>query len=607
MIRIQVRNQRVNRSFTHGAGPIEFGRIPSLGSVPRFVLFDEAASKCHLRVTETSAGQATLENLSQRTPILFKDGRSLPPGSLLGVTLPVQLTVGASQIDLAWSDTHPHPASPRQESPGYETIAAPIPFAAGGRSTIDSHHTLLALHDDLTPERLLRWLESIIHVQRAAAGSPAFYQETVEALVKTVGMDLALLLLWEKDHWQVAGEHPPREPVGPSHFEGSTENRFSRSMVESVRQQKRTLFRNAAVDDMSKSLAEIEAVVASPILSRDDEVIGVLYASRALSSGSGSRAVGSVDAQVVQLLAGAVATGLARAQHEAEAVRNRVQFEQFFSRELALELERNPSLLEGQEREVTLLFADIRGFSRLAQKLAPREYYRIAQDVLSCLTEQVHARGGVIVDYTGDGLLAMWNAPFEQPDHADRAIRSALEIVGELPQIQQRWASATGGLLDLGIGLNTGPALVGNTGARLKLKYGPRGHHVNLGSRIEGATKHLGVRILASASTLQQVRQPPRSRRLGRVRLAGLNEPAELFEIYASAESAGDPNRERFESALARFEEGDFASAATLLRSILATEQSDLDVPTFQLMSRVIQAMKNPPVRFDPTWVFDSK
>ncbi len=341
-------------------------------------------------------------------------------------------------------------------------------------------------------------------MQQAAAGSSAFYQDTVEALVKTVGMDVALLLLRDNNDWRIVGEHHARPETSSS---SSVTPKYSQSLIDSVRQQKRTLFRNASTDDMSKSLAEIEAVVASPILSRDDEVIGVLYASRAISSGSGGRAVGSLDAQVVQLLASVVATGLARAQHEADAVRNRVQFEQFFSRELAAELERNPSLLEGQERELTILFADIRGFSRLAQRLAPRDYYRIAQDVLSCLTEQVHRHGGVVVDYTGDGLMAMWNAPFEQKDHARRAIASALAIVAELPTIQNRWKEQTGGVLDLGIGLNTGPALVGNTGTPFKLKYGPRGHHVNLGSRIEGATKHLGVRIIASASTIQSPEQ----------------------------------------------------------------------------------------------------
>jgi adenylate cyclase len=602
MIRIQVRNQRVNRSFVHAVGPIEFGRVPSLGSIPRFVLFDDSASKCHLRVTEVSAGIAKLENLSQRNPVALLDGRSISVGSDLEVSLPVQATVGSTQIELVWvgETTRPQQASP---SVGYETIAAPIPFQNSSRPVAESHHTLLALRDELTPEQLVRWFESIIHVQQAAAGSPAFYQDTVEALVKTVGMEVAFLLLRQGDDWRIVGEHHAPSAIPAS----SVTSKYSRSMIDSVYQQKRTLFRNASTDDMSKSLAEIEAVVASPILSRDDEVIGVLYASRALSSGSGSRAVGSLDAQVVQLLASVVATGLARAQHEADAVRNRVQFEQFFSRELAAELERNPSLLEGQERELTILFADIRGFSRLAQRLAPRDYYRIAQDVLSCLTEQVHRHGGVVVDYTGDGLMAMWNAPFEQRDHARRAIASALAIVAELPTIQNRWKEQTGGVLDLGIGLNTGPALVGNTGTPFKLKYGPRGHHVNLGSRIEGATKHLGVRIIASTTTIQSAGSLVRARRLGPVRMQGLTEGVELYEVYGDENAPIDPRRQMYESAFAQFESQHWEESATTLRSILAEEEADLDVPTFQLLSRVIQAMKNPPAKFDPTWTLESK
>jgi adenylate cyclase len=602
MIRIQVRNQRVNRSFVHATGPIEFGRVPSLGSIPRFVLFDDSASKCHLRVTEVSAGAVKLENLSQRNPVALADGRSIPVGSDIEASLPVQATVGSTQIELAWVGETSQPTQP-QPNIGYETIAAPIPFQNSNRPATESQHTLLALRDELTPERLVRWFESIIHVQQAAAGSPAFYQDTVEALVKTVGMDVAILLLRQEDDWRIVGEHDAR-PEFPS---SSVTPKYSQSMINSVRQQKRTLFRNASTDDMSKSLAEIEAVVASPILNRDDEVIGVLYASRVLSSGSASRAVGSLDAQVVQLLASVVATGLARAQHEADAVRNRVQFEQFFSRELAAELQRNPSLLEGQEREVTILFADIRGFSRLAQRLAPRDYYRIAQDVLSCLTEQVHRQGGVVVDYTGDGLMAMWNAPFEQKDHAMRAVVAALAIVAELPAIQNRWKNQTGGVLDLGIGLNTGPALVGNTGTPFKLKYGPRGHHVNLGSRIEGATKHLGVRIIASATTVQSAGLSVRVRRIGPVQMQGFAEGVELYEIYGGQNDPIDPRRQMYESAFSQFESQRWEESATTLRSILAQEEADLDVPTFQLLSRVIQAMKNPPATFDPTWTLESK
>ncbi|MBY0586094.1 adenylate/guanylate cyclase domain-containing protein [bacterium] len=603
MIRIQVRNQRVNRSFQHAGGPIEFGRVPSLGSVPRFVLFDDAASKCHLRVTETADGLATLENLSQRSPISLSDGRQIPAGGIIETNLPIQATVGATLIDLVPS-TATTVTAPRtsKEDVGYETIAAPIAFQQS-ISASQSHRTLIGLRDELTPERLLRWVESIMHVQKAAAGSPAFYQETVEALVEMVGMDQAMVLLREKDHWKVAGQFSSSTGSSSS----SNEIGYSRSLVDLVALQKRTLFRNASTDDMSKSLAEIEAVVASPILSNQDEVIGVLYASRALSSGSGSRALGSLDAQVVQLLAGTVATGLARAQHEAEAIRNRAQFEQFFSRELASELERNSTLLEGQERELTLFFADIRGFSRLAQKLAPRDYYRIAQDILSCLTERVQEAGGVVVDYTGDGLMAMWNAPFDQPDHARRAAQAALHIVADLPQLQQRWQKETGGLLDLGIGINTGPALVGNTGTPLKLKYGPRGHHVNLGSRIEGATKHFGVRIIASASAADHAGSTIRARRLGRARLAGLTEPVELFEIYADSALPIDSRRSAYEGAYHEFEQGRFDESARILKSILADDEADLDVPTFQLLSRVIQCLKNPPALFDATWTLDSK
>src|SRR5260370_351906 len=138
---------------------------------------------------------------------------------------------------------------------------------------------------------------------------------------------------------------------------------------------------------------------------------------------------------LVELLAGSVAAGLARVEREREALAMRVQFEQFFTPELARELAAHPDLLLGRDREVSLLFCDIRGFSRISKHLGPAATMEWIGDVMGALSECVLAECGVLVDYIGDELVAMWGAPENQPDHPARACRAALAMLDELPKL----------------------------------------------------------------------------------------------------------------------------------------------------------------------------
>ena len=149
------------------------------------------------------------------------------------------------------------------------------------------------------------------------------------------------------------------------------------------------------------------------------------------------------------------------------------------------------------------------------------------------LTARIAEQGGVVVDYVGDGILAMWNAPIAQPDHAAPRLPRGPGHAGELPDLNEHWPERIGGTLALGIGVNTGEALVGNTGSRRKFKYGPLGHTVNLASRVEGTTKQLGLPILITGSTHVQLGGTFATRRLCRVRVVGIEAPVDLHELHA--------------------------------------------------------------------------
>jgi adenylate cyclase len=222
----------------------------------------------------------------------------------------------------------------------------------------------------------------------------------------------------------------------------------------------------------------------------------------------------------------------------AAAVRTRVQFEQFFSSELVRELEHNPDLLEGRNQEVTILVSDLRNFTPLSERLGANRSCKIIRDLMEQLTERIVAQGGVIVDYAGDGILAMWNAPVAQPDHALRACRAAQAMQLEMIGLNERWQDIVGETLDLGIGINTGQAQVGNTGCSRKFKYGPHGHTVNLAARIEDATKKFGKPILIAASVRDIIQDIFQTSEAGCMNLAGIKEELVLYELKKETGSA---------------------------------------------------------------------
>jgi len=295
-----------------------------------------------------------------------------------------------------------------------------------------------------------------------------------------------------------------------------------------------------------------------------------------------------------------VGAGLERQQQEARAVRNQVQFEQFFSPELARELAADASLLEGREREITLLFTDVRNFSRISERLGAQRTFAMMQDVMELQSLRIREEDGVVVDYVGDGLLAMWNAPAEQPDHPARACRAAVAFLSDLPALSARWAAEAGEPIRLGAGIHTGIALVGNTGSRVKFKYGPMGSAVNLASRLENATKYLGVSPLISRATRDRLPAGFGTRRLGGLRVQGFADPIDVFELYPGEPDAPwRARRDEFERALQWFEARQWADACQSLATLLS-HGGEYDVPSLQLLARSVECLRSQPDSFDP-------
>ena len=266
------------------------------------------------------------------------------------------------------------------------------------------------------------------------------------------------------------------------------------------------------------------------------------------------------------------------------------------------------TLLDGREREISVMFSDVRRFSAISSQLTPKETCQLVGDIMEALTAVIRDHKGVLVDYVGDGLIAIWNAPKNQPNHASLACTAAIEMVEAVKSVDQSWRSRIGQAINIGIGVNSGPALVGNTGTKFKLKYGPLGHTVNLASRVEGSTKYLGVPIIITAATKERLHGDIAVRRLCRARVVGINDPVELFQLHmADADSAWQQQCSAYEEGLRLYESGDWSGACGKLLPLIQQASNDIDVPSLVLSQRAIACLQRRPDDFDSVITLEAK
>jgi adenylate cyclase len=210
---------------------------------------------------------------------------------------------------------------------------------------------------------------------------------------------------------------------------------------------------------------------------------------------------------------------------ERYAKRIRAMFSSYVTERVVNELIKNPGMakLGGERKEMTILFSDLRGFTSFSETHPPEEVVPILNEYLGEMTDIIFKWEGTLDKFMGDAILAFWGAPMKQEDHAERAIKCALEMLKRLKELQKKWLSEGKPVLDAGIGINTGEVLVGNIGAEgRKMDYTVIGDHVNLASRIEGLTRKYNVHILITEFTMDKIREAIDAGRLWRLAATGL-------------------------------------------------------------------------------------
>jgi adenylate cyclase len=217
-------------------------------------------------------------------------------------------------------------------------------------------------------------------------------------------------------------------------------------------------------------------------------------------------------------------------EHYIREQRQRKALQQFFSPDVAAEVVRKGGMTASR-RLVTVLFSDIRGFTSLSERLEPEEVAAMLRDYLSEMTEVVFRHGGTVDKYIGDAIMALYNVPFEDPEHAIKAVRTGLEFQERTLTVSRQWEERLGVPIRNGIGINTGEAVVGTLGSKQRLEYTAIGDTINLGARLESITKDYQANMIISESTYELVKDHFITKELGEVTVKGKTKPVKIYTV----------------------------------------------------------------------------
>lgn len=293
----------------------------------------------------------------------------------------------------------------------------------------------------------------------------------------------------------------------------------------------------------------------------------------------------------------------------------RSAFGQYLSPEVIRRLLVNPRLVQPKKTDITVMFSDIRGFTSISEKLDAQELALFLNQYLSDMTRIVFKTNGTLDKYIGDAVMAFWGAPFEEPGHAAKACNAALEMMTRVRELQKQWEAQDKPSLDIGIGLNTGVASVGNMGSVLRYGYTALGDAVNLSSRLEGLNKDYSTHIIANETTYQGAKDDGFVfRELDLIRVKGKLQPVTIYQLMGrqvdfAADGSAETVRlqvEQFARARELYRGRQWKAAQNAFQEFL--EKWPMDGPAGVYLERCKEYLAvEPPAEWDGVFVMTHK
>ncbi|MBI5006927.1 MAG: adenylate/guanylate cyclase domain-containing protein [Nitrosomonadales bacterium] len=285
-------------------------------------------------------------------------------------------------------------------------------------------------------------------------------------------------------------------------------------------------------------------------------------------------------------------------------------FGQYVPSELVDEMSKNPEQvsMEGESREMTILFSDVRGFTTISEKLEPKELSLLMNEFLTPLSRVIYSHRGTIDKYMGDCIMAFWGAPLQDARHAYNAVLSGLEMQRTLTALQPRLREKGWPEIHVGVGINTGRVSVGNMGSEVRVAYTVMGDAVNLASRLEGITKEYGAAVLVGEATREEAHEFV-YRELDLVRVKGKDKPVAIFEplgLAGEVEPAVLEEVKLFQQVLRLYRKQEWDKAELQLYNLLKIAPKTKLYEVYA--ERVAYYRNNPPgENWDGVFVFKTK
>lgn len=587
-------------------------------ALPRKVCLFEPLDEDRVRITNIH---------STNRELYLTNGTQVLPGSSAEVALPAKVTlpkeysieiasegVDSTKAPSSAGSKNPFDSSTRPFEHVYNSILGPAsPFNNPGGLEGVPLGTLTELSssarsatDQVSAAMVLSWIEQAVIALQCPVNSPKYFLGIAQALARIIDMDRAEIILWNQGEWEYSENR--------SYVRGGDKDYVppvSKALLKKVMETKQVAIYpdpKQGAKGITESQASLHTAIASPILDIqagdvvDSQVLGVLYADRRHNFAINRPAtVLDAEQKLVAILSAAVASSIARIKRE-QMVTN---LQGFFSSKVTEAISKNPKLLEGENAEVAVLFCDIRGFSKATEKIGAEKAMEWMNETLSELSSIVLETDGVLVDYIGDEMFAMWGAPEKTDDHAFRAAMAAKRIMDIRVALNERFAPILPSKFDLGIGICTGEVRVGNTGSKKKFKYGPMGKTVNMGSRLQGLTGQWGVTALIDQATSKCLPPDIIRRRLSKATVLGMEEAIDLYELMSSDDPSQQELVRSYEAALELYENQNFREAVRAFGELI--QKFPADGPSMLMLVRSVNEVVSPSPHFSPVWTAKAK
>ncbi len=395
---------------------------------------------------------------------------------------------------------------------------------------------LLRLKADTDQDRQAKKLALLLDISQKLAGEfdlDKLLQTVADTMFEVMSVDRVSVLLRNEQ----SGELVPRlsrsrvGELGNQHVPRSISQR-------AVDERVAILSDNAAQDERFKGqsilVQSVRSAMCSPLMAEGDRVLGLLYVDNLTATNSFS----DEDLQFLIAFSGITALGIKQSRYVEQIKREsmvRSNFERYFAPNVAAEIaqQQQEVKLGGDKRPITILFADIRGFTSMSEKMSPDAIAHLLTEYFTEMVDIIFEHGGTLDKFMGDAIMALWGAPIAHADDPDRAIRAAVAMQQALAALNEKWVREGRPAVEIGIGINHGEVFAGNIGSHRRLEYTVIGDAVNVASRL--CSKAKGGEIIVSEPFKKMLKDKVGLEALEPLELKGKEKAVKVFRVRSEA------------------------------------------------------------------------